>query len=279
MKKIYLGIPYTGMEESSFKQATEAASIIINEEGHNVFSPITHSHPLTKFGVKGTWDYWQKIDCQYIDWCDEVIVLIPKEGIERIKKSAGVNAEIEYASSKKKPVTFVTLIEGKIVEASVDRTNTLGYSEITGDLIELAKAGYFDVIAHGCNCFCTMGRGLAPKMAKEFGCDKFQLELPNWKGSINKLGTIDFELNRTFNTTIVNCYTQYHWSTSEVSFDYEAFTMCMRKMNNIFKGTKIGLPKIGTGLAGGNWDIIKKIIQKELIDCQVTVVVFEGDLD
>jgi ribonucleoside-diphosphate reductase beta chain len=38
-----------------------------------------------------------------------------------------------------------------------------------GDLITLAKAGKFDVIAHGCNCHSTMGAGIAPQMAKAFG--------------------------------------------------------------------------------------------------------------
>lgn len=28
---------------------------------------------------------------------------------------------------------------------------------ISGDLIDLAKNGNFDVIIHGHNCFCTMG--------------------------------------------------------------------------------------------------------------------------
>ena len=28
---------------------------------------------------------------------------------------------------------------------------------IEGNLISLAKAGQFDVIVQGCNCFCTMG--------------------------------------------------------------------------------------------------------------------------
>ena len=41
----------------------------------------------------------------------------------------------------------------------------------------------------------------------------------------------------------------------------------------MFSGKHIGLPKIGAGLAGGDWNIIKKIIQTELKDCKVTVVI------
>lgn len=109
MKKVYLAIPYSGMEQSSYEQATAATAEIINEQEINVFSPITHSHPLVRYGAKGTWDYWQKIDYQFIDWADEVWVLIPKEGRERVEKSTGVQAEIKYAKETDKPVKYISL--------------------------------------------------------------------------------------------------------------------------------------------------------------------------
>jgi nucleoside 2-deoxyribosyltransferase len=109
MKKIYLAIPYTGMEESSYEQVTKATAEIISSFGVNVLSPITHSHPLTKYGLKGTWDFWQKIDFQFIEWCDEVWILIPKEGVQKVKDSVGVQSEIEYAITLGKPVKYITI--------------------------------------------------------------------------------------------------------------------------------------------------------------------------
>lgn len=50
------------------------------------------------------------------------------------------------------------------------------YKEIKGDLIELTKLGYFDCITHGCNCFCTMGAGIAVPMKNNFDCHQFPLE-------------------------------------------------------------------------------------------------------
>lgn len=170
----------------------------------------------------------------------------------------------------------------------------LEYEEIEGNLITLAKQGVFDVIAHGCNCFCRMKRGIAPQMAEAFGCDKFLLEGESYIGDISKLGNIDYEpiyitssgevlhpkhikhVN-TKSVIVVNCYTQYQWSTETKPFDYDAFTLCMKKMNHIFKGKHIGLPQIGSHLAGGNWDIIKEIIFKQLIDCRVTVVIYKPE--
>lgn len=154
------------------------------------------------------------------------------------------------------------------------------YQEIEGNLITLAKEGKFDVIAHGCNCFCRMKRGIAPQMAEAFGCDKFRLEESKYVGDINKLGQIDWASKaisyheRKF-MWIVNAYTQYHWSTETKPFDYDAFTLCMRKMNYTFKGMHIGLPQIGSHLAGGDWNIIKEIIKKELKDCKVTIVIYK----
>ena len=68
----------------------------------------------------------------------------------------------------------------------------MNYNEVNGDLIKLALKGNFDVIAHGCNCFCTMGAGIAPQMAAAFGADKFPMEQEK-PGNINKLGQIDYQ--------------------------------------------------------------------------------------
>ena len=43
--KIYLAIPYTGIEEESFNIANKVAARLI-EDGHIVVSPISHSHSI-----------------------------------------------------------------------------------------------------------------------------------------------------------------------------------------------------------------------------------------
>lgn len=166
------------------------------------------------------------------------------------------------------------------------------YREIKGNLIDLALAGEFDVIAHGCNCFCTMDAGIAVQMAKTFGCDKFIPESDDFKGDINKLGHIDFQerninspktrgysFKKGENLYVVNAYTQYMYGRNHIDgdiepLDYDALTLCLRKMNHIFKGKHIGLPQIGCGLAGGYWHIVQEIIKEELVDCNVTVVIY-----
>jgi len=163
------------------------------------------------------------------------------------------------------------------------------YKEVDGDLISLALQGEFEVIAHGCNCFCKMRRGLAYQMSRQFNCNDGALypkEQPARRGDVTKLGTIEgnYHTNLTRCKSngsflkVVNMYTQYYWSDSKKPFDYDAFKSCLMALNQDYAGKTIGLPKIGTGLAGGEWEIIKEIIQEEMKDCHVTVVNFK-DLD
>lgn len=148
----------------------------------------------------------------------------------------------------------------------------MNYKEIEGDLIEFAKPPHrmFDVIAHGCNCFCTQMSGLAPQMVKAFGTDKYLLEKLYHRGDMNKLGNIDYQ--KFEDLYVVNCYTQYSYDVATKPLDYAALELCLKKINFTFKEKHIGLPLIGCHLAGGDWNIVKKIIQKELKDMQVTIV-------
>lgn len=184
--------------------------------------------------------------------------------------------------------------DGECKHDLLERTvvKDMNYQEIDGDLIELAKQAKFDVITHGCNCLSNMGAGIAPQMAKAFGVDKMEMEA--WGPTIEKLGCIDwmtvvlgenaiwslddYKNNRDEpELIVVNSYTQFRYGKNHKDgdakpLDYEALTLCMRKINNKFKGKHIGLPKIGAGLAGGDWNRIKAIIQTELKDMKVTVV-------
>lgn len=153
---------------------------------------------------------------------------------------------------------------------------------IKGDLIKLALEGQFDVIAHGCNCFCRMKRGIAPKMAEAFHCDTYSLEDTIYEGSIYKLGQIQdnwFEITEQLGLHVVNMYTQYHWSdadpTSGVPLNYAALGLCLMKVNHEFKGEHIGLPWVGCGLAGGDKDAVRRLIELIMKDCKVTIVEYE----
>ena len=147
---------------------------------------------------------------------------------------------------------------------------------IKGDLIK--QANQFDVIAHGANCFLTFGAGIALQIKKAFP-EANDIDQATPKGDKKKLGTI----THTFNTTpiVVNAYTQYGFGGKrygKMDASYDAIQSCMEAVKKTFSGKRIGLPKIGSDLAGGDWTVISAIIESVLGDEDVTIIEWDGDI-
>jgi hypothetical protein len=127
MKKIYLAIPYSGIEELSYKCANYVAGMLISE-GFLVFSPISHSHPIwdamkNEKILQNTYDTWLTQDKAFVEWCDEIFVVelvgeeVKNEGYGLIMKSKGVKQEIEWATEMGKPVKVIRFnIKNKTLE-------------------------------------------------------------------------------------------------------------------------------------------------------------------
>jgi len=138
-----------------------------------------------------------------------------------------------------------------------------------GDLIDLALQGKFDIIAQGCNCFCKQGKGLA-KQIKEIFPEAYQADLETKKGDKEKMGNFSFAMISLPKKTIIvaNLYTQYFWGEANPEKGetqkerYQAIEESLLQLNSKFPNKKIGLPYIGAGLAGGNWNIISKTINQ-----------------
>ena len=153
---------------------------------------------------------------------------------------------------------------------------------VNGDLIELAKDGKYDVIIHGCNCFNTMGAGVAKGIAKEFP-EAYQADRETISGDDTKLGTITYATIYTKankKLVVINAYTQYNFGREDgVTYvKYHAIMKAFKKVKESFgnQGLRFGIPKIGSGLAGGNWVIIEHIIKNSMINEDVEVVVKEN---
>ena len=145
---------------------------------------------------------------------------------------------------------------------------------VKGDLISLALNGEFDVIAHGCNCFCAMGAGIAPKISRQFKADTFKMESKIYKGDLNKLGTIDYQKVEGSSLIVVNCYSQFKPGPD---LSYAALELCLIKLAHTFPNKRIGIPFIGAGLAGGDPVIIYDLMRDNLHD-KSTLVIFEDHL-
>jgi O-acetyl-ADP-ribose deacetylase (regulator of RNase III) len=148
-------------------------------------------------------------------------------------------------------------------------------NRIEGDLITLAMEGRFDVIVHGCNCFCTMGAGIARAIQNEFP-EAYAADLVTIKGDRNKLGDFSFATvkHNEHEITIVNGYTQFHFHGQSVLVDYDAIERVFKKVQQKYSGKRIGYPKIGAGLAGGDWERISRIIDQELAGENHSLVIY-----
>lgn len=165
---------------------------------------------------------------------------------------------------------------------------------VKGNLIDMAFNGDFDVIIHGCNCQCRMKSGIAKEIAERIPeavwADNITVE-----GDSSKLGTYSYTNKpRTWEGTleevidnsfgVINAYTQEFWGADSRKVDYNAVRKVFRKIaKDVLEHdkahgvtTRIGYPKIGAGLAGGDWDIISKIIDEELEGFDHTLVEFDG---
>ena len=98
-ERIYLACPYWHKDpivrEERYQLVTRKAAELMLQ-GYQVFSPITHSHPISAHMPNQDHDFWMKQDYPYIQhWADEVWVY----AIDGWRESIGVGLEINYASS------------------------------------------------------------------------------------------------------------------------------------------------------------------------------------
>lgn len=136
-------------------------------------------------------------------------------------------------------------------------------SETEGDLVELAlrgKSSKYSHIIHGCNCFCTMGAGIAYLVRKKWP-GAYKADLKTTHGDPTKLGDFSYYYDKGVDLFVVNAYTQYRYGRGRL-VDYEAVASVFTKLNKFVKekDRPVGIPRIGAGLAGGHWEAIETII-------------------
>lgn len=119
---------------------------------------------------------------------------------------------------------------------------------LSGNLIDLAEDGKFDIIVHGCNCFNTMGAGIACEMRHRYP-DVYIADCKTQKGAMSKLGT--YTQYNTGKFIIINAYTQYRYGYGAF-FNCDAFTTILHNLIHEFPGYRFGFPLIGCGLAKGD---------------------------
>ena len=120
-------------------------------------------------------------------------------------------------------------------------------------------------IAHGVNCQNVMGSGVAkalfdkyPKVKEDYHYYHSEM-LEDVCDNIYLLGSYSVS-DQLDGKHVLNCYTQEFYGRNKKKFvSYDAIFNVFKHMSKM--GVKeVAIPKIGCGLAGGNWEIVKLII-------------------
>ncbi len=128
---------------------------------------------------------------------------------------------------------------------------------------DLVRENHIDIFAHQCNCFATMGAGIARQIAVEYPeVKKADMEYHQKTGAKQQFGTV-LPVTCRDGRVCVNMYSQFHYGAGKQT-DYEALDKCLKELSCLalqHPGKTIGFPYgIGCGLAGGDWSIVEKML-------------------
>lgn len=145
----------------------------------------------------------------------------------------------------------------------------MSYREIEGNLLDMFDQGEFEMIGHGANCQSSMDAGIAAQIKQRYP-SVYYADVYSSLSPLEKLG--NYSCNKP--ETIFNFYTQFYGGPDA---DYLWLKSALRKFASEYGnlGFIIGLPQICCGIGGLKWEIVKKIIQKELTGFDVTIVIYK----
>ncbi|AFA44308.1 hypothetical protein [Klebsiella phage phiKp_21] len=126
------------------------------------------------------------------------------------------------------------------------------------------------IIVHGCNAQGKMGSGFAKELRTRFPVAYTEYsEHISMIGTDNVLGTVSY-VAIDEKLIIANAITQqYYGYDSKKYVSYDAVDTAFKNLNAFCDCDKIihvHFPKIGADLGGGNWNVIKEIIDGSLIN-------------
>jgi len=156
--------------------------------------------------------------------------------------------------------------------------------QVKGNLLDMFDAGDFDIIVHGCNCHKNMGGGIAFQIAQRYPTVEAADNRTVTSPAVSKLGTIVpvWLSNRWLSwfvppKVVINAYTQYNpGRDGNLQAIVDAFTELTDLVHdNNWYGKKIGIPAIGCGIAGLEWEEVEHFLTPICQDLDITLVVFE----
>ena len=135
------------------------------------------------------------------------------------------------------------------------------------------------IIAHGCNAQGVMGSGAARGIKTKWP-DAYRVYKDHYN---SRAGLFPGQVvwAPVEEKIIANCITQDRYGRDNEQYtEYKAIRECMQEINK-FEHRELGLamPLIGAGLGGGDWEIIKDIIQQEIQHVNPVVYILPSEWD
>lgn len=139
-----------------------------------------------------------------------------------------------------------------------------------GDILSVDSG----VIIHGVNCFGVFNAGVARQIRQKYPevCTDYLRLFKDYggyryKGDRNLLGTIQI-CSVSNDLYFVNAFTQLNYGNDGNKYvSYDAIDSTFEAIcRTIDIDSKIHFPKIGCGLAGGEWSVVQSIIEHRLKD-------------
>lgn len=127
---------------------------------------------------------------------------------------------------------------------------------LIGDILNVKNG----IIVHQVNCQYTMGAGLAKQIKQKY--PKHYYDYKNTKPFMGNI--VITEISKSL--YIIGIYGQNDYGRG-LKTNYEALEEGMKKVNEfrMLKNLPVYIPyKIGCGLAGGDWEIVKNIIKNTI---------------
>lgn len=145
---------------------------------------------------------------------------------------------------------------------------------INGDLFKTQHP----VIMHGCNDQGVMGSGVAKTVRDLY--PKAYEKYNKYCENTNDVGGDVVYVQVKPNLVIANAITQHNYGRDGRRFvNYEWVAQCIKNADQLaeFRGIEhIAMPKIGSQLGGGDWNVIAAIIESESKHFTPVVYIYEG---
>ena len=128
-------------------------------------------------------------------------------------------------------------------------------------------------ILHGCNAQGVMGSGIAKIIREKYPEAYQEYRKATLAGSLELGKVIPAESNGKI---ILSAITQKYYGRDKKRYvSYDAVADVMKIVQQVAP-SHVAMPQIGSGLGGGDWNVIESIIESELTTVIPVVYVFNG---